>query len=387
MRKNLRFIPLAALIAVFLLFSCNLDGTNEEPSSNSEITLDDTNYQGSAAAFRVRNDTSYTLVAIKNSVNMNNILGLIPAGAQNHGIRNNQQFFTSADAFPVILVTEEQFRNAEGNQTALNALNNNPFSRIFVFFNPNADPESPTEVYQISDHLGGGYKIRIENPTNYNVEIRLGGPEGPTFAYATAGMQSITLSVAAGEYEFYPVIRVFNRTLGRLNTFHPRNSDGNPWSFSMAISNPASLYTFNVQPAINQLNTAGMTIGVAWLSINNQNISGAIRLREGSRYVTDSIGMSLINNGMSRTIVVTMPSAGANAYAESVNISAYRVIAAGIEVPIETPDGGTNIVLNRDFMYVVDVTGDHNVPAGQPGSLRAVINIEGARRIELNDLD
>jgi len=91
MKKELSKVVLAFLAMALAVFaSCdNGTGTGDtegNPGENSGANVDVENHQGTGAAFRVRNDTNYTLVAFRNSVAHTNLLGGIPALAQNHGI-------------------------------------------------------------------------------------------------------------------------------------------------------------------------------------------------------------------------------------------------------------------------------------------------------------
>jgi len=378
--KLLSKISMVLLVMAMMVFA-GCDQPNNGGGgggSGSNLTVDFTNHQGANAAFRVRNETNVRLVAFRNSADPSNLLGGIPAGAQNHGLRAVGTL--QATAFPVVLVTEEQFAN--GNFAAMNS---NPFSRIFVFVNPNAEPEAPTEVYSISGNLGGDLRLRLENPTNHNWEVRLGGHRGPTLGYITSGMTAIELRVQSGEYEFFPVIRTFNPVLGRLNTVYPRNAAGHPWSFGQHLSNPASLYVLNVNNAYQQTNAQGITLGVAWLVINNQNLGGAVRMMEGGQARTNQVGISMINAAQTRTFHVEMPSIGTNVFQDHLMVSTLQVSAGGIHVPLRTPGGETNIRLGLDHMYTINITGDHNIPQGSPGALQAIIDIDNARAITLAD--
>ena len=57
----------------------------------------------------------------------------------------------------------------------------------------------------------------------------------------------------------------------------------------------------------------------------------------------------------------------------------------GIEVPLMTPDGSTNIRFNRDYKYVINVTGDHMITPPEAGAMQAVVDIAGARRLTIDD--
>ncbi|MCL2600224.1 MAG: hypothetical protein FWD88_03485 [Treponema sp.] len=348
---------------------------------SAEVQVYFTNYQGTAAAFRVRSGVNQPLVAFRNSVSAANLLGGIPAGAQNHGIRDNQTLLVqAADAFPVVLITEAQL-NAASTWAELEA---NHFSRIFVFYNRNAEPGSPAEVYEISGHLGGNYPLTILNPTRHNWEIRLGGQAGPTLGYATAGMQQVTLQMDGGQHLFFPVIRSFNPIQGRLNTVYPRNGAGQPWFTGQLIDNPNG-HTFNLNLAMQQVDLNGLTLGVAWLVVHNDHDHSAVQMRRGGSFFQNQVGISFINAGQQRTFHVDMLRVGTDIFSEHVYVNNIVVGIGGVEVPLTTPDGDRNIRLYRDHMFVVNVTGDHSVAPAPTGTMRAVIDVDNARRLTLAD--
>ena len=372
-----------ALLAMVVFMGCLPGASDPRPDPGLEVDM--TNHPLITAAFQVRNDTQHELIAFRSSVSPSNLIGGIPAGAQNHGLRNESSLpGLQPEAFPVVLITREQLNQHQPNWAYLN---NNPFTRIFVFFNPAADPGAPAEVYTISDRIGGNATLTIQNPTNFNWEIRVGGHRGPTIAYISEGMQAITISVASGEYYFFPVIRTFNPVLSRLSTIYPRNAGHQPWFTGVPIP-PGGSPTLNVNAALQQLNLNGLTLGVAWLTVvNNHAENSGVRLYRGADPVTDSIGFSLIPAAGNRTIHLEMPSPmGANTFNEYIELATLAVGVGGIRAPLETLTGETMIRFDRDYLYTIQVTGTHNVLSTDPNFLRAVIT-GTPRRIDINEFN
>ncbi|MCL2520326.1 MAG: hypothetical protein FWE37_04920 [Spirochaetaceae bacterium] len=389
MKKWSKFLVL--LLAIFALAAC---GGGKSSGDNTDITppvsgtwwenADFTNHS-SANAIRFRNDTDEDVWVFINSVAQNNLIGGVRAGDQNAGLIANLP--TNPSAFPLVFVTRGQLQENGSNLAAINA---RPFGRVHGFFNPNSDPTAPREVYTISGHLGGSHRLMITDPDSRNVEVRVGGRGGPTLGYLSSNMNSVTLHVEPGDYDLFPVIRIFNSVLGRLNTIHPISPiTGNSLFQSINISNANNLYTFDARNLLALMDDSNITSGVAWLYINNTS-AGAVQIIDGQQVVIDSVGNRLINANQTRTFHVDMTSgAGGNDFLPSRAVT-YRIGPTGQEVPIEFIDAtglthleGTPIPLDRDYMYTVRVTGNHNL-----GTLRAVIDLREipARRITLADL-
>jgi len=336
---------------------------------------------GADAAFRVRNYPQQELVAFRSNVNPLNLLGGIPAGAPDHGFRRNPTMFgNQPDAFAVVLVTVAQLNQHAPDWTFLN---NNAFSRIPAFFNPNVEPGVNLEVFTISGQVGGDGRLTLINPTPFDWELRVDGHRGPTIGYVTGGMQTVTLNVETvppGSY-FFPVARVFNRTLNTFRTIYPRNSEGQPW-FTFLELQPGDQRNINLNDARNILNTNGATLGVAWMAITNNHPHSDIRIFRGATPIVDSMGWGAVRSGTTRNLYVPMPPIGANNFAEYTDISVYYVGIGGFRAPLTTPDGSTNIRFRRDYRYVVNVSGDHMVP----GTFQAIIDVDNARMIRIEEL-
>jgi hypothetical protein len=80
-----------------------------------------------------------------------------------------------------------------------------------------------------------------------------------------------------------------------------------------------------------------------------------------------------------------MPNLGNDNFGEHLDVSNIVVGIGGIDAQL-TMDGETNIRFLRDHVYVVNVTGDHNVGGGAVlGGLRATIDRASVRLLTIND--
>jgi len=359
MKKIIKWGGFAILLAalVLLVGAC---GEDNDPASD----VDWTNYQTDAdRAFMVRNSTNKDLVAFKGSLSMTNILGGIPAssGAGSHGIKKNPALFTGNQEFAMIILTKEQF---EANIDNLSALEQTPFTRIYVFYN--ADGDNNVQ-YDISGRLGGGKIINIVNTSNsLNVEIRLGGIYGETIGYAPKGMFNTKLYVTDGDFDLFPVFKRYNALRDVVETIYPVAENGRAWRRALGFDDNVREVTFNVQDAINSL--SARSSGVAWLVIVNQS-DGAIQFLKGQSVVKTSTGVSYFNSGTSKTYSIEMPTVSigqdqSGTFAANTLINGYQVGPVGASVPIKNKNGETEIWLDADWQYTVYVTGDSNSSAG-----------------------
>lgn len=351
------FKVMAILALVIGIASCDLLGGDEETDNTqgNGNGIDYTSYNTNAAIL-VRNNTNQKLVAFKGSLSESTKLGGIPAHAQGHGLKNEPALFNKTEDFPMILLTEEQYVN---NKTNLKGLENTPFTRVYVFFNKTGEN---TNIYDISDRLGGIYKLTVQNPSNLNVELRLGGVNGETIGYAPSGMLTTTLYVNEGDFNIFPVFKRYNQLRDIVETVYPKGGTGYPWFQPLGFEDVDGSrdQTFNIRNALGTLKNR--TSGVAWLAINNQT-AGAVHLMKGNTVVRTSTGVSYFGNG-SKTFQIDMPTvSGSSSFAGEVTVS-YNVGPDGFEVPIKSVEGSSSLTLKADKMYTVTVTGDHNSTEG-----------------------
>jgi len=363
-------ILFAALI--FALVGCPIGDDNGYVTAKD---VDWKNYTTSSdRAFMVRNNTSKNLVAFKGNLMQSNILGGIPNNSNGHGIKKNTTLLSQTGDFPMILITEEDYIS---NKSNLAALDQTPFTRIYVYYNTQGDNDI---VYDISSRLGGNKIIEIGNNSNsLNVEIRLGGINGETIGYAPAGKNITKLYVNDGDFDLFPVFKRYNNVRDVVETIYPKATTGRAWFKPLAFDESTNTVYFNVSEAMEGLST--LTSGVAWLSIQNST-AGAIHLVKGNTIVREA-GVSYFNSSQSKTFPIEMPGVpgSTSTFASSVTLSEYKVGPNANEVPIKTTDGNTTFTLEADKLYVVTVTGDVN-----RGDLAAVIDLGQTTEAPLDDL-
>jgi hypothetical protein len=372
MKKHGLFAGIPGMAPVFIILTLVLAGC-PDPNGSDTSGIDYTSYNTNYSIL-VRNNTGEKLVAFKGALGAESLIGGIPAHAQGHGLKKNSALFNRTEDFPLILITEAQYN---ANKSYLQALEQTPFTRIYVFYNAAGDN---TTNYEISGRLGGDKQLIVENSTGMNVELRLGGIAGETIGYAPAGMIRTTLYMNGGDADIFPVFKRYNPLRDTIDVVYPKaTGNGQAWFQPIVLS--SSPQTFNVN---NAFNSTQRSTGVAWLVINNQTSPAeAVRLYEGSTPRETASGQTYISSGNDWAFQVDMPTVtGANnKFADKKTVSTYEVGPSANSVSIKTKDtGAASFDLEVDKMYTVTITGNHN-----DGNLSAEIDITGAVSIDMND--
>jgi hypothetical protein len=305
----------------------------------------------------VRNNSGESLVAFKGELRTDRLIGGIPAHAQNHGLPKDPALFDKTEDFPLILLTESQYTTYKSN---LPSQKNTPFTRVYVFYNKNGDN---TAVYEIAAGLGGSNTLHIINPsTSMNIELRLGGVAGETIGYAPGGILDTTLRLNDGNYNIFPVFKRYNTFRDVVETVYPKGTGGDPWFQPVSFGDEVNThdYEINLRTVLKNLT---VTSGVAWVYVNNQTTGGGIRFVEGGSVHKTASGLENIMSTM--TFQIDMPkAAGTNNYADSKTVANWKFGPAGYEVALQVSASDNtekeNFTIERDKMYTITVTGDHN---------------------------
>jgi hypothetical protein len=363
MKRLIFSLWLLLLGAALILGSCNNPNGNTD-DVNLKNGVDYTDYN-SGYSIRVRNDTSEDLVAFKGTLSQQNLIGGIPSHASQHGLKKDPILFSDTTSFTLTLITQKAYDQYKDN---LQTLQQTPFTRVFAFYNAAGTNEN---VFTISGHLGGTNRLTVQNMTNYNVEIRVGGVTGETLGFVQPQTSAgTTFYVDSQDFDIYPVFKRYNPLKDEMLTIFPEGVNGIPWYTSISLGETGQ--TELVLNVSNILQGKNVTTGAAWLVINNQSTDSGVQLMQGDTPIKTASGISVINRTQQRTFQIDMPKVGNNVYASSVSIDGYTVGRSADGKPIGT---GTNI-LEIDKMYVVTVTGSANegtlivsAPVAQPGTV------------------
>jgi hypothetical protein len=348
---------IALLTMVFFAASCDTltGGGSENENGNGSV---DFSHHQTDYSIKVRNNTGERLVAFKGDLDNAFLIGGIPAHAPNHGLPLNTTLFNDTEDFPMILLTEAQYK---AHKNSLQTQKNSPFTRVYVFYNKNGDNSAH---YEIAEGLGGDNKLIVIVPKeNINVELRIGGVAGETIGYAPKGMLSTNLMLENGDYDIFPVFVRYNKTRDVVERVYPKNSAGTyNWFYPITFDGSNSPQTL---PLGDLLKNLRMSSGAAWVVVDNQTTSGAIRFYEGNKPRITPSGFQGISNGTPITFQIDMNAIpGTNdemIYADSRAVSNWTFGPQGFTVALQktktdtTPLGTFNV--EKDKMYTITVEG------------------------------
>jgi hypothetical protein len=357
MKNLLKFSALVLIVGLVLGFAgCSGDDGGGDDKSND---VDFTNYASPNFSIRVKNDTNKKLVAFKNTPASNTLIGGIPAGGGEHGLKKDAALFSTTNDFVLFIVTEADYLENKDNPSVLE---NKPFTRLYAFYNTNS---VNANVYRISGILGGTKRIVLQNATDYNVELRQDSQEnGQTIGYTTKQTYNTTFYVDANDYMVFPVFRKFNTTLGEIMSGYPVFQEEGPLK-NKAWFTEFSLFSTD-EVTVNALDfVTGIQVqaGAAFLIVQNNSGVG-IGLWDGlTRQTTESGGQVINpNDSMIFPIYMTRVQQSFTPYAKKeqfkVGTSATQ---HNIPLPPDSYTDGTDINVTGVYLegkiYQINVTG------------------------------
>jgi len=207
MKKILKISVL--LLAAVLIFGFTGCGGEED-----EVSFD----SFSPYSILVENKSSKKLVAFRGSLNPNFLIGGIPAYAINHGLEKKSSLFDKTGDFPLILITEEDYKNNKTNLSSAPI-----FATIYAFYNHEA---SNNNVFIISGLAGGNARLTLNNPETWNIEIRKDGPTGEVLGYVASTMNNTVLRLQPDDYLLFPVFNKYIEADKQIYTAVPTFQDG-----------------------------------------------------------------------------------------------------------------------------------------------------------------
>jgi len=348
MKRLLRFgVFLLAAWLILGIAGCD-NGTNNDNQQPGGTDVDYTNYITNFS-IKVKNDANKKLVAFKGAPSTSTLIGGIPAGGGEHGLKKDSALFATTGDFVLFLVTEEDYLANKSNPSSLA---NKPFTRIYAYFNTNAENKL---VYTISSILGGNKKITLNNNTSFNIELRRDGVQGELIGYAGQGTYNTTFNVESGTYMVFPVFRKFNSARGEIITVYPKYQGG-------ALDGKARFEYFSLDDSLDEATLSASTYtgsdfvfktGSAYLVINNNHTTTGMTLYDGFATVTTSTGGQAINPNRSLTFQIDMAKKpGSNdEYLDVATKSAFKIGTPAYDVPVPSFD------FESDKIYQINVSG------------------------------
>jgi len=332
-----------------LILGCYADDSSPSTTGNVDYTSHNTDY-----SILIRNNTSERLVAFKGELKAETLIGSIPTKTKDHGLPKNPALFDKTEDFLLILLTEAQYNAYKSN---LGLLRNTPFTQVYVSYKQGG---SNSTLYEIAGCLGGSNGLVISNSSSVNVELRVNSVAGEILGFVPAATFNTIFNLQDGKYTIFPIFKRYNQFRDTVETVYPKEPDSdNAWFKEITVSGGETC-NWNLE---DLLQSTTFTSGVAWVYIENQT-SGEISFLNGLVYVMTASGRHEISSGESTTFQVDMPKTADGKYADSVVVSNWKFGPFGFGVALQTSETDaapvTSLIIERDKMYVVTVTGNHS---------------------------
>jgi len=345
--KKAFIVLVFALIGSLLFFSCPSDDDNKGNGDGNGI--DYANYT-SNSFITIQNNTDKDLVVFKNTPSVSSLIGGVPARSGMHGLKKDAVLFASDGDFILFLVTEKDYL---ANKNNLSALAGKPFVSFFVFYSANAGTNT---VYTVSSILSGEYTLEVRSPLNWNVELRLGGVNGPTLGYIPKGQRSTIFKVDAGVFEIFPVLRQYNAFRDVISTYYPQWESGpmagRAMSVGISISAAEPYSVVYLNDLLGGINL-NLSTGCAFLLVENQCLY-TVQVFNGNTLQLTSTGITSVPPGTTQMFTVYMPMFSNGEYANNTSVNSYKIGSSLITAGIG------DVVLEVDKIYRVVVTGNDN---------------------------
>ena len=306
--------------------------------------VDYTDYRNSNYSIMLRNDTDRNIVCFMGTPREETLISGVKAGTTAGLKRNNDLFYTSFD-FVLFVVTENDYLNYRND---LKALENKPMTKLYVFYDKASNNNDM--VYTITNRLGGKYNLYLNNPTNYNVEIRTNGLYGEPIIYLPAQTLRTIIGIQEDNYTLFPVFRKYDRLTGEIVNYYSKNASGNPVFFDFSLDYYMPEYEIDTKYFVYSDYTIAPC--EAQLTIMNNQSNTGIRLYQGANAVASitSTGIKVIDPRMSATYSVNMESYGYKISEERI-ISGWRIGTESVQFEIPAN------VFEAGYRYVIIITG------------------------------
>ena len=358
--KNISFTFVLILIFAVFITGCTQeprvryiyigDDNGQDYTNYYNRDIDYTNYYGSECSIRVRNETNRNIVCFKGTPSADTLIGGVRAGTTSGLKRDDRLFYNSGD-FVLYVVTEDDYLYY---QKYYYELGHNPLDMIYVYYNADSEANS-NMVYTISRYLDGDAYLMLNNPTYYNIELRMDSPWGEALAFEAANTVQTKIPVSYYYYTLYPTLRRLDMRTGEILTWFPKNiidgglvyiqnrlhEDNRYWEIYVLDWFDPSAFEEYSRP------------GAAYVTIYNGNTQTGIKLYKGAyaEAAVTSTGGKTINTGKTLVFEVPMTSLDSSYISSTVTISGWMVgsYMRDINVPELEVEAGK--------MYYLEVSG------------------------------
>ncbi|MCR5765229.1 MAG: hypothetical protein K6G09_04540 [Treponema sp.] len=355
MLKRKLGLAVAAILCVGLMTSC-ININDNRSGGDTENGIDYTNYKGGEYSIKVNNESSKNVVCFKGVPAKGTLISGARGGSVTTGLKLDKKLFSTSEDFVLYVFTEEDYLKYKNDYDTLKTM---PFALIYAYYN--ADSASNDNlVYTISANAGGEAYIIINNPTNYNVEMRQNGLYGDSLAFAGNNTLQTKINVAYGDYYIYPVFRKFHKKTGEIVSCFPKTTDGDPVVRFFGLHEEGKKSAeFNVRDWFDpNCFKDYSTPAAAYVTITNANESGVCLYKGAdSEAEVTSTGGKIINTGDNYLVFeIPMGAIGTKTFSSTALVSGWRVGA-----PVAYFNEGYGLVeeltVEAGKMYYLDVKG------------------------------
>jgi hypothetical protein len=348
------------LAASMLVFGASCSDDEEDDSGHMSEDVDYGPYDATNGSIRVKNNASKNMVCFYGQPSAGHVLGGVKPGDSTYLKKDSAIFGKESKDFMLFVVTEEDYKKYYSSEPK--TLDANPYTMMYAFYNASSTNEN---LYSISNLLGGGCKIILQNSTQYNVELRNNGIDGEIIGYIGKDTYNKNFYIQAGSYLMFPVFKKYDKNIGEIVSTYPKFSSGKlagqvkSESFSLDSDNPEQ--EFRAQDWVSDITFAP---SAAYIKITNSSSSG-IQFYTGATaaaYV-NSLGSKNINTGKSLTFAITMDKLSGNTYSDSISTSQYSVGTERMSAADRAYlSGGANEVFKYEagYLYTFTITGDQS---------------------------
>jgi len=343
MRKLQKFWVILAVVAlVWGLVGCEL--------AEDEDSVSFKNF--SPRSISVDNMTKQRLVAFKGDLHRDYLIGGIPADCRGHGLERKSSLFNQSGDFALVLITEAEYKK---NKNKLDSAV--IFGEIYAFYNHEGDNQNS---FRISSKVGGEGRIVLNNPTNWNIEIRRNSPTGEILGYVASQTLGTTLRLDIPDnYNLYALFKRYNRTDKEIYEVIPRFQTaesgfehliGTPYMQPFALPDSVP-QTWNLALLSQTLNFS-LTSGGVYIRVqNDSSVAIIFSTGNGNTELLTSTGISGIKPGETNLYNIKVTPNSDDTYPEDQTISGYSIgTALGWKTLPERK-------YKTDYTYTIRVTG------------------------------
>ena len=321
------------------------DDSNDKGSqSGNDTSVSFDSFQ--SPSIYVDNKSGERLISFKGSLNPNYLISGIPAYATNHGLYKEPKIFTTTGDFALILITEAEYNKNKNNLAASSV-----FAEIYAFYNHEA---TNNNRFQISSKSGGTGRITLNNPTNWNIEIRKDGPTGEVLGYVASNMTNTVLRVnAPDDYALYPVFKRFIPADKEIYEVVPKYTSGalqgKPYAKDFALTAADGTSSWNLSEVAEKVNFT-LSSGSFYLRIVN-NSNTAVRFTRGDDEQLTSMGIRGIAPANTNVYAVRIARNPDGTFPASQEIAMLKI--GTLQNPVAVPTSTYKL----DYVYTITVTG------------------------------